>query len=143
MDQLSLTPGLSALRTWMIVSAGLYAVGGLSFLFGQSQLLENLNRVSQLLFKDRLPLIPLSTEKFWLVLTNSMMLMLVVICVYVAHDVRAHLAMVMIILFSKASSSAQYLYLFLRQKRYFAYLVGFLTDGPLFVITLVFYLKAV
>lgn len=133
---------MATLRIWMIISAVIYAVGGLSFLFGQNLLLENLNRTSQALFKDRFPLIPLSSERFWLVLTNSMMLMLVVICVLVAHDIETNLMMVVIILFSKACSSLQYLYFFVVEKRYFAYLVGFLTDGPLFVVTLILFLRA-
>ncbi len=132
--------GVHILRVWMIISAVIYAVGLLSFMFGQNMLIENLNRASRLIFRERLPLAPLSTEKFWLVLVNSMMLMLVVICLFVAADVERFHAMVVVLLFSKAFSSSQYLYLFLVQKRYFAYLVGFLTDGPLFVVTLVIYL---
>ncbi|MFO8055790.1 MAG: hypothetical protein R6V10_00650 [bacterium] len=137
----TITPAMGDLRVWMIISAVIYAGGGLSFLFGQNLLLERLNRVSELLFKDRLPLIPLSTEKFWLVLTNSMMLMLVVICVFVAADVSAYYPMVWIILFSKAASTLQYTYLFLAEKRYFAYLTGALTDGPLFLVTLILFLR--
>lgn len=137
-----LTPALQTLKVWMMISTALYAVGGLSFLFGQNLLLENLNAISERLFKDRFPLIPLSTEKFWLVLTNSMMLMLVVICLFVSMDVEKYHLMVVILLFSKAASSFQYVILFLH-KRYFAYLAGFMTDGPLFVVTLYFFMRAV
>jgi len=138
----ALDPGMASLKTWMIISIFLYAGGGLSFLFGQNLLLANLNRVSERLFKDRFPLLPLSTEKFWLVLTNSMMLMLVVICVFVAVNPERFYLMVVIILFSKAASTAQYLYHFFTDKKYFAYLVGALTDGPLFLITLFFFIRA-
>lgn len=137
----TISPEMADLRVWMIISAVLYVVGGLSFLFGQNILLERLNRVSEMFFKDRLPLMPLSTEKFWLVLTNSMMLMLVVICVFVAVDVEAYYSMVWIILFSKAASTLQYAWLFATEKRYFAYLTGVISDGPLFVITLVLFLR--
>ena len=137
----TLAPGMAALKTWMVISIVLYAGGGLSFLLGQNLLLENLNRTSQLLFKDRFPLIPLATEKFWLVLTNSMMLMLVVICVFVAHDPQQYYMMVVILLFSKAASTTQYI-IFFNQRRFFAYLVGALTDGPLFLITLYFFIRA-
>jgi hypothetical protein len=138
----TLAPEMAALRTWMIISAVLYIGGGLSFLFGQNLLLENLNRVSQALFKDRLPLIPLSTERFWLVLTNSMMLMLVVVCIFAIMDVEKYHMMVVIILFSKAGSTVQFIIHFI-QRRFFAYLVGALTDGPLFLITLYFFMRAV
>ena len=138
----TMTPGMSALRTWMIVSAVIYAGGGASFLLGQNLLLENLNRVSSFLFKDRLPLLPLSGEKFWLTLTGSMMLMLVALCLFAAYDPARYRAMVAVILLSKACSSGQYLYYFLKEKRYFAYAVGLLTDGPHFLITLYFFIRA-
>ena len=130
------------LRNWMIVSVVLYVGGGLNFLLGQNRLLEGMNKVSTRLFRDRLPLIPASTEKFWLVLTSSMMLMLVVCCGLPALNVDKYYLLVIPVLFSKACSTSLYLILFTFQKRYFAYLVGALTDGPLFVITLIFYLRA-
>lgn len=130
------------LRYWMGISAGMYFVAMLFFLFAQNQLLEGLNTVSRWLFKERLPLIPLSTEKFWLVLTTSMMLMLTALCGFVAYKPEAFLEMVIIVLISKLCSTSLYLILF-GEKKYFAYLVGALTDGPLFLITLIFYLLAV
>jgi hypothetical protein len=137
-----LTSGESALRTWMIISAVLYALGGVSFLLGQNLLLENINGVSSLLFKDRFPLMPLATEKFWLTLTGSMMLMLVILCAYAAVDPVQYRAMVVVVLGSKAFSSGQYLYYFCKEKRYFGYIVGLLTDGPLFLVTLYFFFRA-
>ena len=130
------------LRNWMIVSVILYVGGGFNFLLGQNRLLEVMNRVSTRLFRDRLPLIPASTEKFWLVLTTSMMLMLVVCCGMAAISVEKYYLLVIPVLFSKACSTFSYLILFSFQKRYFAYMVGALTDGPLFVITLIIYLRA-
>ncbi len=139
MDELN--AALSGLRTWMIVSAVLYAGGGLTFMFGQNILLDNLNRTSMRLFGDRFPLIPLSSEKFWLALANSMMLMLVVISVMAAYDPASFHMMVLIILFSKAASTIQYLVYFFTDKRYFAYLVGAAADGPLFLVTLYFFVR--
>ena len=136
-----LSPAESALRTWMIISAVLYAFGGASFLLGQNLLLENINRTSSLLFKDRFPLMPLSTEKFWLTLTGSMMLMLVVLCIYAAVDPVRYSAMVVVVLFSKAFSTSQYTYYFCKEKRFFGYIVGLLTDGPLFLVTLYFFVR--
>lgn len=138
----ALTPGPAALRTWMIISIVLYAVGGLSFLLGQNLLLENINRASSLLFKDRFPLMPLSTEKFWLTLTNSMMLMLVILCAFAAVDPVRYRAMVLVVLASKLFSSSQYLFYFIKEKKYFGYLVGLFTDGPLFLVTLYFFVRA-
>ncbi|HUT53430.1 MAG TPA: hypothetical protein VM658_08570 [bacterium] len=137
-----LAPGMAALRTWMIISLVLYVVGGLSFLLGPNLMLENFNTLSQRLFKDRLPLIPLSTERFWLALTISMMLMLVVICAFVAADPQKYYVMVVVLLFSKAASTIQYIVLF-SQRRFLAYAMGFISDGPLFIITLYFFIRAV
>jgi hypothetical protein len=141
-EEAMMDPALAAMKTWMIISAVIYGGGLLSFGLGQNLLLENLNRTSELLFRDRFPLIPLSTEKFWLILTNSMMLMLTAICVFVAVDPEKYLAMVAIILLSKAASTSQYLFCFFKRQRYFAYLVGALTDGPLCLITLYFFWRA-
>jgi hypothetical protein len=134
-------PGLHAMRVWMIISVFLYGSAVLVFLFGQNMLLRSINTASERFFGERFPPIPESTEKFWLVLTNSMMVMLIVICIFVAVNPERYLAMVVIILFSKFCSSSQYLYHF-RKKKYFAHLVGVLTDGPLFIITLIFYIYA-
>lgn len=129
-------------RNWMIVSVALYLGAGFSFVVGQNRLLELINWFSTRFFKDQLPLIPLSTEKFWLALTTSMMLMLVVCCGMAAWDAEKFYLLVVPVLFSKACSTISYLLLFLFQKRYFAYLVGVLTDGPLFLITLAIFLRA-
>jgi len=131
---------MSALQTWMAISAVLYTVGGLSFLFGQNLLLENINNTSEKLFGDRFPRIPLSTEKFWLVLTVSMMAMLVTLSVYAAVDIERYYMMVPVVIVSKAVSTLQYSFHF-ATKRYFAHAVGALTDGPLFLITLILFLR--
>ncbi len=133
--------GLLYLKYWMIASAVMYFLAGLSFLFGQNRLLEQMNTVSAKLFKDRFPPIPLSSEKFWLVLTSSMMLMLTVLCGLAAFDPRQFMAMVIVVLASKLCSTTLYL-IFFAQKKYFAYLVGALTDGPLFIVTLIIFIQA-
>jgi len=136
-----LDTSLVYLRYWMVISAFMYFFAGLTFLFLQNTLLGQINSVSSMLFKEKFPLLPTSTEKFWLVLTSSMMLMLVVVCVFVAVDPEKYLAMVVVLLASKACSTTLYIVFFLRNK-FFAYLVGALTDGPLFLVTLVFFIWA-
>ena len=138
-----MTAEMLGLRNWMIVSVVRYVIGGFNFALGQNRLLEWMNKFSGWLFKERLPLIPLSTEKFWLVLTTSMMLMLVVCCGMAAIHVEKYYLLVVPVLFSKCCSTTLYLALFLFQKRHFAYLVGALTDGPLFIVTLIFFLRAI
>lgn len=134
-------PGLHAMRVWMIISIILYAGALLVFMFGQNMLLRSLNAVSERLFGNRFPPIQESTEQFWLVLTNSMMLMLVIICIFVAVNPEKYLTMVVIILFSKFSSTSQYIFHFWKKKN-FAHMAGVLSDGPLFIITLIMYIYA-
>ena len=133
---------LVTLRYWMIASAALYLWGGFNFVVGQNRLLERMNAFSTRFFRDRMPLMPLASEKFYLVLTTSMMLMLVVCCGLAAYDVEKYYLLVVPVLFSKACSTVFYLLLFFFQKRYFAYLVGACTDGPLGLITLIIFLRA-
>ena len=139
--KVALAGGMLYLRYWMLISAFMYFFSGLTFLFGQNFLAGRMNQISTLLFKDKRPLMPLSTEKFWLVLTSSMMLMLVILCAFAAVDPNAYLKMVIVVLASKLCSTTLYFFFFARDK-YFAYLVGALTDGPLFVVTLAFFLYA-
>jgi len=128
------------LRYWMTISAFMYFFAGLTFLFGQNFLARRMNNISGLLFKTR-PLMPESSEKFWLVLTTSMMLMLVICCAFVAVDPEKYLAITVVVLASKLCSTLLYFFFFARDK-YFAYLVGALTDGPLFLATLSLFLWA-
>jgi len=131
---------LEYLRIWMVISAFMYFFAGLTFLFGQNWLLRRINGFSSTFFKSR-PLIPESAEKFWLVLTTSMMLMLTVCSVFVASSPEKYLAMTVIILASKACSTSLYIFFFARQK-FFAYLAGALTDGILFLVTFALFIWA-
>jgi hypothetical protein len=132
---------LAYLRGWMIISAFMYFFAGLSFLFLQNYLLGQINRLMAVFMSSR-PQMPLSTEKFWLVLTSSMMLMLTVLCIFVAVDPEEYKAMVVIILLSKACSTGLFIWFFVKDK-FPAYLVGALTDGPLFLVTFVLFIWAV
>lgn len=85
--------------------------------------------------------IPNPSEHFWVVLTTSMMAMLVVVSLYssvypkIFGFTLAHLV-------SKGISTAGFLFLFLNQKPYFAYLAGVATDGLIFVLVLGFYIRS-
>jgi hypothetical protein len=138
---MTVADGFEYLRIWMIISIFSYFFAGLTFLFGQNFLLGQINAMSNMLFKGKYPLIPASSERFWLVLTSSMMLMLTVLCIFAAVDPEKYLSMVVIILISKACSTGLYIWFFIKDK-YFAYIVGALTDGPLFLVTLVFFIWA-
>jgi hypothetical protein len=71
--------------------------------------------------------IPQSSERFWLVLTASMMAMLCLLSLFSSFDPR-NKAYVAVHLLSKTVSVLAFSYLFLREQTYFAYLVGAITD---------------
>ena len=109
----------------------LFAISGaIFFLFpGFVFRLVNLGAVQYGLFDP----MPDSTEDFWLVLSTSMMLMLTLLCFAAAKSPEVK-AFAYIVMASKICSSGLYLLLFLFSARYCAYLAGFITDFPLFVL---------
>jgi hypothetical protein len=74
--------------------------------------------------------IPLSTERFWLVLAFSMLVTLAYLCWVAQRDVRANRSLVGAVLVCKTCSTVCYLVLFAIE-RHLAYLLGGLTDGVL------------
>ncbi len=129
-------------RGWMLISAAMYAAAVPIFLFGANPILRVINGISAFLLP--LPLYPLlegGEGAFWRVLSVSMMVMLTWAAAHIANDVRRCAFLTPIILCSKACSTGLYLLLFLRTP-YFAYFVGVLTDGPIFVATFVLWYLA-
>jgi hypothetical protein len=144
MENIALTRGERAFRVWMFISAWMYAVSGLSFLFGGGLIVGGINALSARVFPS-LPLYPLpgaSPEgKFWLALGLSMMAMITYICRAAYLDPRRNGRLVPILLLSKFCSSVFYLSFFFAYKQ-LAHLTGFFTDGPLFLVTLALWLPA-
>jgi hypothetical protein len=143
MEGIGLTKAERIFRGWMLVSALVYACGVPIFFFGGGLIVRMINAVSARLLP--LPLYPLPPDgaegAFWRVLGVSMMAMLTWACFAIARDVRQRHWLVSIILLSKACSTGSYLLLF-AVDHYLAYLVGALTDGPIFVATLVLWFPA-
>lgn len=144
MENSELTRAERRFRVWMFISAWMYAVSGLSFLFGGGLIVKSINAVSARIL-PALPLYPLpgaSPEgKFWLVLTLSMMAMITYICRAAYIDQRRNGRLVPVLLLSKFCSSVFYMLFFIAY-RHLANLVGFFTDFPLFVVTLILWLPA-
>ena len=128
-----LTSEEKQLKTALNILALCFALAGLSFLFAQNFLLNNINQLTQHFF-PHLATLSLSTEKFWLVLTSSMMLMITVLSLLAAMDVRKKKDYCYFVLLSKACSTFLFIVFFFEQGRIPAYLVGALTDGSIFVI---------
>ncbi|MFA6451692.1 MAG: hypothetical protein WCX65_19630, partial [bacterium] len=144
MDNGALTRAERRFRVWMFISAWMYAGAGLCFLFGGGLIVGGVNAFSARFF-PALPLYPLpgaSPEgKFWLVLSLSMMAMITYICRSAYLDLRRNARLVPILLLSKFCSSVFYMSFFIAYG-HLANLVGFFTDGPLFLATLALWLPA-
>ena len=136
MDAAGLLPAERAFRGWMLFSVLMYAFAVPLFFVAGKWIVPVINAVSSRICA--LPLYPLpagGTEgAFWQVLGVSMMMMLIWVCWKIQQDVRRHACLAPIILFSKACSTLLYLGLFVSD-HCLAYLIGALTDGPIFLLT--------
>lgn len=131
-----LFPAERAFRLWMLISALMYGFAVPFFFFGGALIVPVVNFISARLCS--LPLYPLPSDgmegAFWRVLSVSMMAMLTWACWKIYVDVRQYSHLTPVILISKCCSTSLYLALFLSD-HYLAYLVGVLTDGPIFLLT--------
>ncbi len=123
-------------RVWMLISAGMYAAGCVGFLLIGPYIPAAINAVSR--FISPLPLYPLPANvpegAFWRILSVSMMAMITWIAVQTYRDPRRHANLVPILLVSKACSTVCYTVFFIMYG-HLAYIVGFMTDGPIFLVT--------
>ncbi|HOV75837.1 MAG TPA: hypothetical protein P5318_04990 [Candidatus Hydrogenedentes bacterium] len=130
------TPAERVFRGWMLISAGMYALGAAAFLVIGASIPGVINAISR--YTLPLPLYPMPTDApegaFWRILSVSMMAMLTWISVQAYRDPRRHGNMIPILLLSKTCSTACYTVFFIRHG-HLAYMVGFLTDGPIFLVT--------
>lgn len=143
-----LTRAEQVFRRWMLISAWMYAVSGLFFLVAGPHMAWVFNDLGDRLtfaLGVVLPAYPLPADDregaFWLVLSLSMMAMITYICRAAYLDLRRNAGLVPLLLLSKFCSSAIYLGFFLATGQ-LAHLVGTLTDGPLFLVTLALWFPA-
>ena len=108
------------------------------FLFFGAELLAKINQVSVKFF-PALPLLSPSQERFWLVLTLSLMITLIFLCYWGQKDIVKHLFVVVPILVSKFVSTFFFFVFFVFSERTLAYFVGLATDGVIFLVTWYFY----
>ena len=116
----------------MFISIGLYGIAGAFFLFWGDWIPRCINAFSARF--ANLPLYPESEGVFWRVLSVSMMAMITWIALAVYRDLPANRPLVSVLLLSKGCSTGLYAMYFI-QRHELVYLVGALTDGPLFLIT--------
>jgi hypothetical protein len=123
----------------MTISAVLYAVSGLAFAAAPGLVLDLIHVFTRLV---GLPDTPASTERFWLTLAVSMMMMLVVCCAMVARDVERNIAFCVPVIFSKFTSTILGALYFAAGPHHGALLVTGATDLPLGIVTLLLWLRA-
>ncbi|HPO12184.1 MAG TPA: hypothetical protein PLI09_01960 [Candidatus Hydrogenedentes bacterium] len=139
MSKTNYPPAVSRYVLMMRILGAMYAVGAVSFFFAPSLIFWILNLLPRM-FRG-IESIPPSAEYFWLPLATSMMVMLTILAFSAAASPQTKiLAWVQIA--SKLCSSLGYLYFFIVDVHYFAYLAGFITDFPIFLIVLYMSLKA-
>ena len=126
------------LRIW----SWAFGLGGLYFLLFQNHLIGQINFISSKILKLPLPPLTESTEKFWLVLTLSMMATINALSYIAQRDIRKNMGYVVPLLISKFVSTLFFIIFFFTHIHSLAYIAGALTDGSIFIITLIFYLRA-
>ena len=125
------------LRTVMLLYAIAFIVTDLIFLFASPQLYQVMNYLGSFL---GLPPSPPFQERFYLDLTNSMMVMITFISLAIYFNPRKNLCLMPVLIVSKYTSSIFGVLFFLLTEKYFSYIVIFLTDFPLAVIATYLYL---
>lgn len=131
------------LRNLMQFWTVLFGLGAVAFLLFGDWILYGGNFISREILKLDWPVMPQPTERFWLSLTVSMMATITMISRYIAKNVRQNIVLTSFLLVSKLTSTSVMLSAFFWDHRYFNYLLGSVfCDGPIFVITWIFYRRA-
>ncbi len=121
--------------------ASLFLVAGLVFVFFPNLIIQSLNQLA-LKIAPSLPTLPLSDDRFWIVLMFSLMVTLTFLCYSAQDDLRRRKDLIQFVLISKITSSLFFLIFFFVDRMALAYLIGMSVDGSIFVITLIFYSRA-
>ena len=122
------------MQAWMIILLG----AGVIFLSQGNQLLIKMNSLSAG-YTPNLPLLPIPVEKFWLTLTISLMTVLIAIAYLSQKDIRRSKSLIELFLLSKFVSTLFFVIFFITDTRAFAYVIGVLSDGLMFLTTYWFY----
>jgi len=131
------------LEILMKIWAFLFGAGGLLFFIAPDWLFRRMNGFASSIFGNAFSQIPEPTERFWLSLALSLMVTLTFLSYMAQRDIRKGMGYVVAVMVSKIASTTFFLFYFFKDLDTFAYIQGsLLTDGPIFVITFIFYLRA-
>jgi|GEM_PF-2896333 len=120
---------------WMF----LFAIGAIVFFVAPDHVLQSLN-----LSTRYLPLLHSSLELgnyFWLPLAVSLMVVLVFLCYLIVQNIEESQPYVIVVLLSKSTSSLVFFFFFVRSLEAPMFW-GALTDGLIFIVTFIFYKRA-
>lgn len=135
----ALTKEMNALRLYCIFLTGLHLVGASFYLLHPYFFIISLNWTTKVIPLEPHPVL---AERFWSIMSASMMYMLTAIFFLVARDVRRNLSLLIVALVGKITSFPQFLFFFFFEHRSFAHLAGFVVDFLLFSTILFGYLRA-
>jgi len=135
----SLTAQQTRLKQWMTLCSPMYLVAGLVFALAPGFTMDLVHISSRMV---GLPDTPASTERFWLTLAVSMMMMLTVCCALVARDVVTMMPVCLVVVVSKFTSTLLGILYFAMGEHHGALIVIGTTDFPLGVVTLILWLQA-
>lgn len=122
------------LRLWAVIFA---AVAGIQII-QPGLLVEWLNLLATYC-QWQGPALPVSETRFYSSLGVSLLVVLIVLCWRASQDVKRRGGYVRLLLLSKWVSTGGYLFAFLVEGAYFAYLVGAIADGSIALITYALY----
>ena len=137
------TPGEKRFRVWMWLSFWMYLLGLPLFLFLGRQIAAFLNGFPARL-GDAPPWPPAGSGMevvFWQVLGVSLMAILAVLCLYIARNVRRYGPLIVALLAAKLVSTVCYTAFFIIDGNG-GFLAGALTDGLIFLITIILWYLA-
>lgn len=122
------------LRTYVILFSG----AALSFYLIPDGLYSLMNAITQKIFPSLGLMTPI-TDRFWLSLSMSLMIVLVMICYWAQKDIQGRLLLVGALLVAKFSSTLFFFISFVMREQRGAYLIGLMADGLIFLVTYLFY----
>lgn len=126
------------LRWWAV----LFTIAGLGFIILPDWILKGLNTIGHVIFRWKGPPIEPSAERFWLVITISLMVVLIISAIKAQLDIIKNINYVKIIIVSKLVSTLGFLIVLIFFQHSFAYLAGAVVDGLILAITWLAYRRA-
>lgn len=126
---------IALLRVWTVVFLG----AGVLFAVAPDWTIRYIEKIGSGVFGWTSSLVELGTERFWLVLTVSLMATLTYLAYKAQSDLLRHTGSVRALLLAKFASTAGFVVCFLTVQKSFIYLTGAVIDGCILIITAVLY----